>query len=186
MTATVCAIPLQKTHDIAFESRQVCYPWHRWYGRSVLTRRAGGAHSDVAYFSKLPEAPLDAMLVEIPKWMFDAAHCATLRLTEQPHVDCATLRTLKSSIAEQRVSVKASVLQPQLSRQAGHGDTDGSSFRKISNDTTGAVRRTTRHTALERSHPSDARRGGKTSVSTPRQCPDERSSSRPSRPGATR
>ena len=66
------------------------------------------------------------MLVEIPKWMFDAAHCATLRLTEQPHVDCATLRTLKSSIAEQRVSVKVSVLQPQLSRQAGHGDTDDS------------------------------------------------------------
>jgi hypothetical protein len=126
------------------------------------------------------------MLVEIPKWMFDAAHCAALRLTEQPHVDCATLRTLMSSIAEQRVSVKAPVLQPQLSRQAGHGDTDGSPFKKASNNTTGAVRRTTRRTALERSHPSGARRGGKTSGATPRQCPDERSSSRPSRPGRTR
>ena len=96
----------------------------------MLTRRAGGAHADVAFLCKLPDAPLDAMLVEVPKWMFDAAHCATLRLAEQPHVDCATLRTLKSSIAEQRVSVKVSVLQPQLSRQAGHGDTDGSVFRK--------------------------------------------------------
>ncbi len=180
------AIPLQKTHNIAFDSRHVCYPWHRWYGRSVLTRRAGGAHSDVAFLCKLPDAALDAMLVEIPKWMFDAAHCGTLRLTEQPHVDCATLRTLKISIAEQRVSVKASVVQPQLSRQAGHGDTDGSSFRKISNNTTGAVRRTTRRTALERSHPSGARRGGKTSGSTPRQCSDERCSSRPSRPERTR
>lgn len=182
----VFAIPLQKTHNIVFEPRQICYPWHRWYGRSVLTCRAGGAHADVAYFCKLPEAPLDAMLVEIPKWMFDAAHCAALRLTEQPHVDCATLRTLMSSIAEQRVSVKAPVLQPQLSRQAGHGDTDGSPFKKASNNTTGAVRRTTRRTALERSHPSGARRGGKTSGATPRQCPDERSSSRPSRPGRTR
>jgi hypothetical protein len=126
------------------------------------------------------------MLVEIPKWMFDAAHCATLRLAERPHVDCATLGTLKSSIAEQRVSVKASVLQPQLSRQAGYGDTDGSPFRKISNNTTGAVRRTTRRTALERSHPSGARRGDETSGATPRQCSDERSSSRPSRPGRTR
>jgi hypothetical protein len=126
------------------------------------------------------------MLVEIPKWMFDVAYCATLQLTEQPHVDCATLRTLKNSIAEQRASVKAPVLQPQLSRQAGHGDTDGSPFQKASNNTTGAVRRTTRRTALERSHPSGARRGGKTSGATPRQCPDERSSSRPSRPGGTR
>jgi hypothetical protein len=32
-----------------------------------LTRRAGGAHANVAYFCKLPEAPQDAMLVEIPK-----------------------------------------------------------------------------------------------------------------------
>jgi hypothetical protein len=118
------AIPLQKTHNIAFESRQVYYPWHRWYGRSVLTRKAGGAHADVAYFCRLPEAPLDAMLVETPKWMFDAAHCATMRLRERPHVDCATLRTLKNSIAEQHASVKAAVLQPQLSRQAGHGDID--------------------------------------------------------------
>jgi hypothetical protein len=118
------AIPLQKTHSIAFESRQVCYPWHRWYGHSVLTRKAGVAHADMAYFCKLPEEPLDAMLVEIPKWMFDAPHCATMRLRERPHVDCATLRTLKNSIAEQHASVKAAVLQPQLSRQAGHGDID--------------------------------------------------------------
>ena len=183
---TGCAIPLQKTHNIAFDSRQVCYPWHRWYGRSVLTRRAGGAHADVAFLCKLPDAALDAMLVEIPKWMFDAAHCATLLLAEQPHVDCATLRTLKSSIAEQHVSVKASVLQPQLSRQAGHGDTDGSPFKKISNNTTGAVRRTTRRTALERSHPTDACRGDKTAGATARQCSDERSSSRASRPARAR
>jgi hypothetical protein len=63
-----------------------------------LTRRAGGAHADVAYFCKLPDAPLDAMLVEIPKWMLDAAHCAPMRLVDDPHVDCATLRTLKSAI----------------------------------------------------------------------------------------
>ena len=182
---TDSAIPLQKTHSIAFEPRQVHYPWHRWYGRSVLTRRAGGPHADVAYFCRLPEAPLDAMLVETPKWMFDAAHCATLRLTEQPHVDCATLRSLKNSIAEQRVSWKA-VLQPQLSRPAGDGDRDDGDFKSKSDDTDGAVRRTTHRTALERSHRAHARRGGKTSGATASQCSDERSSSRPSRPGRAR
>ena len=185
--ATGFAIPLQKTHSIAFEPRQVCYPWHRWYGRSVLTRKAGGAHADVAYFCKLPEAPLDAMLVEIPQV---DVRCGALRddavSRNWPHVDCATLRTLKSSIAEQRVSVKAAVLQPQLSRQAGHGDIDGGDFKSKSDNTAGAVRRTTRRTALERSHPTYARRGGKTSGATAGQCSDEQSSSRPSRPGRAR
>ena len=180
------AIPLQKTHSIAFEPRRVYYPWHRWYGRSVLTRRAGSAHADVAYFCKLPEAPLDAMLVETPKWMFDAAHCATMRVTERPHVDCATLRTLKSSIAEQRVSVKAAVLQPQLSRQAGHGDIDDGDSKSKSDETAGAVRRTTLHSALERSHRAHPRRGGKTSGATASQRSDAQSSSRPSRPGRAR
>lgn len=182
----VCAIPPQKTHNIAFEPRQVCYPWHRWYGRSVLTRKAGGAHADVAFLCKLPEAPLDAMLVEIPRWMFDAAHCATLRFTERPHVDCATLRSLKNSITEQRVSVKAAVLQPQLSRQAGHGDTDDSDSKNKSDETAGAIRRTTGRTALERSHPTHARRSGKTSGATARQCSDGQSSLRHSRPGRAR
>jgi hypothetical protein len=180
------AIPLQKTHSIAFEPRQVCYPWHRWYGRNVLTRRAGGAHADAAFLCKLPEAPIDVMLVEIPKWMFDAAHCATLRLTERPQVDCATLRILKISIAEQSVSVKASVLQPQLSRQAGDGDIDDSDCKSKSDEAAGAVRPTTRHTALEQSHPIHARRSGKTSGATARQCSDEQSSARPSRPGRAR
>jgi hypothetical protein len=181
-----CAIPLQKTHSIAFEPRQVCYPWHRWYGRNVLTRRAGGAHADVAYFCKLPEAPLDAMLVEIPKWMFDAADCTTMRLTEQAYVDCATLRALKNSITEQCVSVKASVLQPQLSRQAGHGDKDDSKSKSKSDKSASAIRRTTRCTPLERSHSTHARRSSKTSGPTARQCSGERSSSRPSKPGRAR
>ena len=186
MTARDTAIPLQKTHSIAFEPRQVCYPWHRWYGRNVLTRRAGGAHADVAYFCKLPETPLDTRLVEIPKWMFDAAHCATMRLREQAHVDCATLRALKNSIAEQRVSVKASVLQPQLSRQAGHGDKDDSDSKNKSDESAGAIRRTTRRTSLERSHPTHTRRSDKPSGATARQCSDEQSTLHPSKPGRTR
>src|SRR5439155_27200475 len=106
--AMVCAIPLQKTHSITFESRQVCYPSHRWCGRNVLTRRAGGDHAEMVFLCKLPEAQIDAMLVEIPKWMFDAAHCATLRVTEGAHVDCAALCTSQNSIAAPRVSAKAS------------------------------------------------------------------------------
>lgn len=179
--AMVCAIPLQKTHNLSFEPRRVCYPWHRWYGLTILTRRAGGAHADLAYFCKLPEAPLDTMLIEIPKWMFDAAHCATMRLVDDPRVDCETLRRLKTTIARQRVSVEPTVLQPQVTRQAGDGDTDGSNSPNKSNITTGAIRRTASHTKLERSHRADTERSAQTTVATARQRSDKQSSSRPSK-----
>lgn len=179
--AMAYAISLQKTHNLSFEPRQVCYPWHRWYGRIILTRRAGGAHADVAYFCKLPESPHDVMLVEIPKWMFDAAHCATIRLVDDPQVDCGTLRTLKSTISEQRVSVKAVVLQPQVSRQAGDGDTDDIDSPSKSKNTTGAVRRAAGLAKLERSHRADAERHGQIISATAHQRSNKQSSSRPSR-----
>ena len=160
------AIPLQKTHSIVFETRRLCYPWHPWHDRSVLTRRAAGAHADVAYFCKLPEVPLHAMLVEIPKWMFDAVSCATMRLAELPQVDCAALRALKHTMAEQSVSVDAVVIQPQLPGQAGHGGSDGTNFKKTSEDTAGAVQRASRGTALERSGRANASGCGETSGST--------------------
>lgn len=181
-----CAVPLQKTHSISFECRLVRYPWHRWYGRDVLTRKAGGAHAAVAYFCKLPEAAPDVMLVEIPKWMFDAGHCATMQLTNRPHVDCATLRTLKSSIAEQRVSAPMRVLQPQLAGQAGQGDRDDDDSQKRAEIAVGVVRRTTDYSSLERSQPIHTLRSGKTSGAIARRCSDEQARVRPPRSRRTR
>jgi hypothetical protein len=175
---TVYAIPRQKTHELSFESRQICYPWHRWYGQTILTRRAGGAHADVAFFCKLPDAPFDAMLMEIPKWMFDAGHCAAMRLVDHPHVDCATLRTLKTAISEQRVSLNAVVLQPQVSRQAGDGDADDTSPCK-SDYPTGAVLRAGRRAKLERSQRVDAERRSQATRSTPRKCSEKHANPQP-------
>lgn len=158
----------------------MCYPWHRWYGQTVLTRRAGGAHADVAYFCKLLDTPLDAMLVEIPKWMFDAAECARMRLANDPHVDCATLRILKSTITEQIVSLKAAVLQPQISRHAGDGDADDTSP-CTSSPPTGAIRRAGRRAKLERSQRVDAERCSQASRSTSHKCADQQASPRPER-----
>jgi hypothetical protein len=180
--AVGCAIPLQKTHSIVFEPRRLCYPWHPWYGLSVQTRKAGGAHADIAYFCKLPEAPLHAMLVEIPKWMFDAARCATMRVAELPHVDCATLRILESTIAEQCVSVKAVVLQPQLSRHTGHGGSDDNNFGRSSKDTADVVQRALRRTALEQPRRVNARRGSQTSGKAAGQRSHGQSRKRPSGP----
>jgi len=171
------AIPLQKTHSIPFETRRVCYPWHRWYGRNVLTRKAGGMHADAAYFCRLPETPIDTMLVEMPRWMFDAAECSTMQLVEWPYVDCVTLLSLKNTIAEQSVSATGAVLQTQVSRQAGHGDTDGSDSTSKSNETAGAVRRTSRRTSLVRSNRIHPGRGGPASIAIAGQRSKRKSSS---------
>lgn len=181
------AIPLQKTHSLSFEPRQVCYPWHRWYGLTILTRRKGGAHADLAYFCKLPDAPLDVMLIKIPKWMFDAAHCATMRLVSDPCVDCETLRELKATIARLSVSVESAMLQPQVSRRAGYGDTtDDSDSATKSKSTASAVRRTARSPKLERSHRTDAPRCGETTSPATGERSSKPSGSRLSRTGRTR
>jgi hypothetical protein len=166
------ANPLKKTHEITFELREVRYPWHRWFGRSIETRRAGGLHYELAYLCKLPEAPPQTMLVEVPKWMFDAAECASMRIEKIPHVDCARLRALSKAMTEHRASFKPTVIQPQLSGQAGNGGTDGSDSNNKTATATGVVQRTPRLTGLERSRRVDASRIGEPSCAAtpPRSC----------------
>jgi hypothetical protein len=171
-----------------FEPMRLCYPWHPWYGLSILTRAAGGAHANSTYFCKLPEAPVDAMLVEVPRWMFDAAHCARMRAAELPHVDCATLRALKSTIAEQRASVNTAkaVIQPQVSRQAGDGDTDANDSTTSSHGAAGAIRPMPGRTAVARPRGDYPSRTDQATRATPPQRSRGQSQPRSSRPGRAR
>jgi len=182
----VCAVPRKKTHDITFDSRRLCYRWHRWYDQDILTRPAGGARADATYFCKLPEASLHEMLVEIPRWMFDAAECASMRVMDMPHVDCQTLRALKNAVAEQSASLKAAVLKPQLSRQAGDGDIDGNDIQHTSNHATNAVQRTPARSGMERSRRAHANRGGPIAGATDDQLSRKQSQSNSSKPGRAR
>lgn len=170
--AMAYAIPRQKTHEIKFELREVRYPWHRWFGRSIETRRAGGVHCDTAYLCKLPEAPPWTMLVEVPKWMFDAAECGSMRIENTPFVDCTVLRGLNRTIAEQRASLGPAVIQPQLSRKSGNGGADDGDSKSSQDNTDGAVRRTTPRTALERSSGEDANRSSDSSGAASRRSSD--------------
>ena len=99
MTGKDFANPLRKTHSLTFESKQLFYPWHRWHRLELLTRKGTGPHSEHSLWCRLPEDPPDAAMVAIPLWMFDAAVCATMRLGDQPSVDCAALRALQDLIA---------------------------------------------------------------------------------------
>lgn len=144
--ATAFAIVRQKTHNIAFESRTLCYPWHPWYGKSILTRRAGGARFESAYHCKLPESPPDVMLVELPKWMFDSAECSTMRLAECPRVDVLALRSVAQLILDHDVSRTTSA-----SESADPGDKNESAVKTTVTETDDAVRRKTPAIRMARS-----------------------------------
>jgi hypothetical protein len=125
-------------------------------------------------------------------WLRFRGGCS-MRLTAQPCgwreyylVDCATLRALRNMMAEQCVSTEVAVVQPLLSRQAGHGDTDGTDSKRTSNGTAGAVRRTPSRTTLGRSHSIDAQRTGKASGATPNRRSGEQSKSRSAKPRRVR
>ena len=180
-TATDFANPRQKTHEITFDPREVTYPWHRWFGLTIATRKAGGPHSERAYLCKLPESPPHTMLVEVPKWMFDAAECAQMRLEAFPYVDCETLRSLERTLMEQRASLRSTVIQPLPTGHAGSGDTDGSDPRSKMEKAVGAVRRTTRRSALERSVSTDTSRSSKPAGAVAHQHADRQSRLRPAR-----
>jgi hypothetical protein len=171
--AMVSASRLQKTHNIAFESKRLCYPWHPWYDRLVLTRAATGAHADAAYFCKLPDAPVDAMLTEIPHWMFDASHCAALKLSEVAVVNVPTLLALKRLLVAQRISVPGPVVQPELSRHAGHGEMDGEELGTEAKQSVGVVSGKPRRKTLGTDGSVSARRGGSHSRATASEGPAE-------------
>ena len=185
MTEAGFANPRQKTHEITFDPREVTYPWHRWFGLTIATRKAGGPHSERAYLCKLPESPPHTMLVEVPKWMFDAAECAQMRLEAFPYVDCETLRSLERTLMEQRASLRSTVIQPLPTGHAGTGGTDGSDPRSKMEKAVGAVRRTTRRTALERSVSTDTSRSSKPAGAVAHQHADRQSRLRPARKRGT-
>lgn len=159
MTGKDFANPLRKTHSLTFESKQLFYPWHRWHRLELLTRKGTGPHSEHSLWCRLPEDPPDAAMVAIPLWMFDAAVCATMRLGDQPSVDCAALRALQDLIGELRAGGPREVLQHQQS-QPENGDTDANDkAASISNRSARAVLRAKAPAAVERPSRATARRG---------------------------
>jgi hypothetical protein len=132
----------------------------------VLTRPATGVHADAAYFCKLPDAPVDTMLNEIPRWMFDASHCAAMKLRVLAQVNVPSLQTLKGPLATQPTSVQGPMIQPQLSRHAGHEDKDGEELGTEPKHANGAVSGKPKRTPLGRTGRVSTHRGSPHSGAT--------------------
>lgn len=170
MTARDFANPLRKTHSLTFEPKRLFYPWHRWHGLELLTRKGSGPSSEHSLWCRHPEDPPDAAMVGIPIWMFDAAICATMRVGDQPSVDIAALRALQGLIGELRSNGSSEVLQHQSSQPENHGDADANDkIVPISNQPAGAVLRAETSAAVERLSRAVARGGHPKSGAAPAQ-----------------
>jgi hypothetical protein len=80
------------THSI--ESREVHYPWHAWYGRTVWIYQSLKKDGEGILRCRL-EQDQRGSLQELPEWMFDTA-AGNIQIAKTAAVCCEALRDLKA------------------------------------------------------------------------------------------
>jgi hypothetical protein len=118
----------RNAHGSESELRRLCYQWHRWYGRDVVTQKSTGVYAPSTYACRLADEK-DAVLLQIPRWMFDAAACEAMGIGPAPRVDYTTLRALQTFLLDLGAPVTPPVVKPRLS-QSDHGDGDGNKLQQ--------------------------------------------------------
>ena len=118
----------RNTHGNESEVKRLHYQWHRWYGRDVITQKSTGVYAPLTYACRLAEEK-DAALLNIPRWMFDAAACDPMRIDPAPMVGYATLRALQVLLRDLATHVPPPVVKPHSS-QYDYGDGDGTKPKK--------------------------------------------------------
>jgi hypothetical protein len=104
------------THSI--ESREVRYPWHPWYGRTVWVYQSLKKHGRGILRCRI-EQDVRVGLLELPEWMLEAS-AGCIQLAKTPAVACEALCDLKAllqgyqtrSNREGVVEVQHQLLQP--------------------------------------------------------------------------
>jgi hypothetical protein len=75
--------------------REVRYPWHPWFGRSVVVYEMRVKHGHSVCWCGLKEERT-RRAIEIPSWMFEPAACCRLHVMAEPTVCCDALLELKA------------------------------------------------------------------------------------------
>jgi hypothetical protein len=116
-----CTSRQRNTHST--EPRQVRYPWHPWFGRSVTVYEAltkvGQAICRCGF-----DDQQNGRSLEVPAWMFEPAACDHLRLMATPVVACAALIELKAVL---QTALRADVLQAPHQSLTAPGGADATS-----------------------------------------------------------
>jgi len=111
----------RNTHST--ESRQVRYPWHPWFARSVTVYEAltKGGHAICRCGF---DDQQDGRSLEVPAWMFEPAACDHLRLTATAFVACPALIELKTAL---QTALRTDVLQASHQSLIAPGGADATS-----------------------------------------------------------
>ena len=106
--------------------REVCYPWHPWYGHSVVIHDAFVRHGQAVLRCTLDHKERSRAL-DIPQWMFDRAPCCLMHVAEAPRVSWEALRECQELLHHQSPTGQANVLQDQHRSSPAQGDADAKS-----------------------------------------------------------
>ena len=82
----------QNTH--IRDLREICYPWHPWYGRTVRIRAELIRHGHAIAHCSLQDVQTGRAL-EVPLWMFDIAVCSRARMVKPGFASVQSLRELR-------------------------------------------------------------------------------------------
>jgi hypothetical protein len=94
------------------ESREVCYPWHPWFGHAVVVYEVLVKQGHSVCRCGLEEQR-NRRSIEIPTWMFEPATCGRLRVLSVPTVECDALRELQALLRRVQHPDRGGVLQAQ-------------------------------------------------------------------------
>jgi len=134
-----------KTHISKYQ--EVYYPWHPWYGRSVLVRGSLTRRDRVVFRCTIEDDATNKNL-EVPQWMFDRAVCCGMRLVDTPVLRVHELRSLKALLGHVTVTTGDDLRQDQHCLLTPKGDVDAKTTKSSPGSSTGSISSTSNHTRV--------------------------------------
>ena len=105
-------VEVDNSTPIVPEFRDVCYPWHPWFGRTVAVYEVLVKQGQSVSRCGLEEER-NRRAIEVPTWMFEPAACRHLRLMLEPAVSYDALRGVQALLRIVPRSDPRGVLQAQ-------------------------------------------------------------------------
>ena len=125
-----------KTHISKYQ--EVYYPWHPWYGCSVLVRGSLTRRDRVVFRCTIEDDAANKNL-EVPQWMFDRAVCCGMRLVDTPVLRVHELRSLKALLGHVTVTTGGDLRQDQHCLLTPKGNVDAKTAKSSPRSSTGSI-----------------------------------------------
>ena len=145
-----CDTPRQHNTHIR-DLREICYPWHPWYGRRVWVHASIIKLGRAVAFCSLEDLQ-SCRVLEVPLWMLDVAVCCKTRASKPGFASTQSLRELKELLQAARPQTECHGV-PETPRQylLDAEGADGSIVGPEADEPTPIVRSSTWQPALDRS-----------------------------------